>query len=86
MASFDSQLVGDGSVPSRLHHAGPRAEFPAPVRAAATSGYVNTACKRAVPHSPAEVLAGDEMSGDADLEDLLSVLAEDLSQSRAGSL
>jgi hypothetical protein len=39
-----------------------------------------------VPHSPPEVLAGDEMSGDADLEDLLSVLAEDLSQSRAGSL
>ncbi|MCU0978265.1 MAG: dockerin type I domain-containing protein, partial [Pirellulaceae bacterium] len=86
MARFDHPSVGDGAVPSRVHHWAPAAEFPAPVRAAATSGYVIKACKRTVPHSPPEVLAGDEMSGDADLEDLLSVLAEDLSQSRAGSL
>jgi hypothetical protein len=86
MASFELPPVGSDSVPSWLHHVVHSAVLPAPVRGAATSSYVITACQQAVPRTPAEVLAADEMSSDADLEDLLSVLAEDLRQSRAGSL
>lgn len=85
MATFDRSPVGDGAVSNRLHHVGPWAEFASPVRAAATSRYIIPACERTVPPSPAEVLAADELPGVADLEDLLSVLAEELSQSRAGS-
>jgi hypothetical protein len=80
MATLDLPPGGSGSGPSRLHHVVPRVESPSPVRAASTSRYVIANCEWTVPPSPAEGLVADELPGVAELEDLLSMLAEDLTQ------